>query len=1004
MNSLSLLKRLSRFGALALFLFCLLGRAPQAQAGYWGAPSYVWSGSARLKHLHYHQAPVEGNLYMTALETTNYVRHTSDPMAGSPYDYGNPKLAQVDWDGTDAAPGGNVTYAGPVAAPQVASFATGSVFAVLKWHRNLIFDTQLPDPADNPPKYLYVSEQLALSGQRTAFVYGGSMPAYDGDVPWPGDYVSVTGHAGSRDLQVALNATHWQYRRQSLDIGTAYIYTILESSTKIHRYAVAGDTVSLSSVSFSGNVKLSPGYERSQEGAPGNGLVFCGYNVSPINLDFSATPVGPYSLSKNTPLDKVYEAYTRWGAHYATDGSMKVEPFVSAQSAFDLSVKTPTGAAVFQDPIYQWTSSAATYIPVLPPPPPDENWEILLRRQAIQFGDDINDSTANLLPPFSAVRMNMMRPSSLLPQWYEHGVWMDELVQNAGAYPPEWDIHTSTPTKRLFWSNGQSLKIPPTTVTVKATDSNGAQVNGKIQINWHRPSQTVYDITLLPVEWQIPPPEEQEGGAAGNSIYTYLSDSKLLEEVSHDSFVQAAWNLVPEAGGQVLRVVFTGRVGAPFVANFFARRAAAAGINATAAEAATIGNNAGKVTARATEIGANGAAVETATSTQSFHLGTEPVNGGAADARSLIPDGEPSTQLRAGDGSGDSISQEVPPNETTKPNPRTELPPEEEERWEDARANEYLSNCFVAGTPVLMGDGTLKSIEQVQVGDVVESKDPSTGRLSTKKVLRTLRNIAPVVLSLTLGNGERIITTPGHPFATTERGSFVLAGNLPLKAQLQEFDGHTVPLISENSWAQTTPIYNFEVQDFHTYFVGKSHLWVHNDSYVELGDLTQEQRDAVEAARMQQDLLPARKTNLDGTPNNKTIGTSSDLRPMESGYGSPDAPGGTEYRERWDLTKAAMDEADGFTPKFKFKAVPDADLSGYPGTYNACHAEVKLRQYNIAHGLPDNGPIAVNNYTCSSCRDYFSALAKAKGKIYTIADPAVTRIFLPDGKVLIVKK
>ncbi|BCM91930.1 hypothetical protein IAD21_03808 [Abditibacteriota bacterium] len=115
----------------------------------------------------------------------------------------------------------------------------------------------------------------------------------------------------------------------------------------------------------------------------------------------------------------------------------------------------------------------------------------------------------------------------------------------------------------MFWSNGNQIQnIPPTTVTVKATDSRGAVVNGKIQINWHRPAQTVYDITLLPVEWQIPPPEDQVGGNAGNYIYTAFSNNKLSSEISKYSFIQAAGIVTGEAAGQVLRVVFTSRVGA----------------------------------------------------------------------------------------------------------------------------------------------------------------------------------------------------------------------------------------------------------------------------------------------------------------------------------------------------------------------------------------------------------------------------------------------------------
>ncbi|GLU47106.1 hypothetical protein Nans01_14570 [Nocardiopsis ansamitocini] len=47
-------------------------------------------------------------------------------------------------------------------------------------------------------------------------------------------------------------------------------------------------------------------------------------------------------------------------------------------------------------------------------------------------------------------------------------------------------------------------------------------------------------------------------------------------------------------------------------------------------------------------------------------------------------------------------------------------------------------NSFVAGTPVLMADGTFKPIEQVEVGDEVAATDPGTGEQKAKPVLATI--------------------------------------------------------------------------------------------------------------------------------------------------------------------------------------------------------------------------------------------------------------------------
>ena len=54
-----------------------------------------------------------------------------------------------------------------------------------------------------------------------------------------------------------------------------------------------------------------------------------------------------------------------------------------------------------------------------------------------------------------------------------------------------------------------------------------------------------------------------------------------------------------------------------------------------------------------------------------------------------------------------------------------------------AAAKFKRDGCFVAGTPVWMGDGTTQPIEQVKVGDTVLSKNEKTGEVAAKKVLHT---------------------------------------------------------------------------------------------------------------------------------------------------------------------------------------------------------------------------------------------------------------------------
>lgn len=135
--------------------------------------------------------------------------------------------------------------------------------------------------------------------------------------------------------------------------------------------------------------------------------------------------------------------------------------------------------------------------------------------------------------------------------------------------------------------------------------------------------------------------------------------------------------------------------------------------------------------------------------------------------------------------------------------------------------------CFAAGTLVLMSDGSLKRIELVREGDWVLSKDEKTGEVAAKRVTQTFVRQAPSTLVLTLG-GERIETTVEHPFYQHGKG-FVPAGSLGIGNSIVTRAGPSLALASREVSNASKTVYNFEVEDFHTYFVGKSSVWVHND-------------------------------------------------------------------------------------------------------------------------------------------------------------------------------
>ncbi len=78
-------------------------------------------------------------------------------------------------------------------------------------------------------------------------------------------------------------------------------------------------------------------------------------------------------------------------------------------------------------------------------------------------------------------------------------------------------------------------------------------------------------------------------------------------------------------------------------------------------------------------------------------------------------------------------------------------------------------------------------------------------------------------------NGEEIITTETHPFYVNNKG-FVEAGELKVGDELVDVNNNIL-LIEDYSVEITeepTTVYNFQVEDFHTYHVGSFGILVHN--------------------------------------------------------------------------------------------------------------------------------------------------------------------------------
>jgi len=145
--------------------------------------------------------------------------------------------------------------------------------------------------------------------------------------------------------------------------------------------------------------------------------------------------------------------------------------------------------------------------------------------------------------------------------------------------------------------------------------------------------------------------------------------------------------------------------------------------------------------------------------------------------------------------------------------------------------------CFAPGTPVHAGEG-LVAIEELQVGDLVWSRDDETGEEGYRPITRLFVTPDQPLLWLALedpeGSVEVLEVTPQHPFRTS-RG-WVAAGDLQADDEVVRSGGGWLRVVDAGATSRTSTVYNFEVEEFHTYFVGHGAAWVHNDCPEEADD------------------------------------------------------------------------------------------------------------------------------------------------------------------------
>jgi RHS repeat-associated protein len=170
-----------------------------------------------------------------------------------------------------------------------------------------------------------------------------------------------------------------------------------------------------------------------------------------------------------------------------------------------------------------------------------------------------------------------------------------------------------------------------------------------------------------------------------------------------------------------------------------------------------------------------------------------------------------------------------------------------------AGMNSFTAETLVQVMPAGAGDADatqgktgLKPIGALQVGDKVlalaEWKDrgvqvngdvKTDARLAYERItdIYTSRK-EQVLVHLTLASGEQVTATEGHPFKTSEgwRDAVLLkrGGKLLLKGSAGDGSERTADIADVRVERSTVQVFNLEVANAHTYFVGNDGVLVHN--------------------------------------------------------------------------------------------------------------------------------------------------------------------------------
>ncbi|MGB3467791.1 MAG: polymorphic toxin-type HINT domain-containing protein [Cyclobacteriaceae bacterium] len=132
--------------------------------------------------------------------------------------------------------------------------------------------------------------------------------------------------------------------------------------------------------------------------------------------------------------------------------------------------------------------------------------------------------------------------------------------------------------------------------------------------------------------------------------------------------------------------------------------------------------------------------------------------------------------------------------------------------------------CFLAKTLIKTARG-VKYINEIEEGDIVWAYDDQSGDLAQKKVINTFTKVRDHIYRIYF-DGNLIEATNDHPFFIG--GKWLKVEELKKGDYLTLYDQSTIQIDSIVYEKGIFEVFNFEVADYHTYFVSGENVLVHN--------------------------------------------------------------------------------------------------------------------------------------------------------------------------------